>query len=162
MRDHKSSRLMASEVSNLWRVLTPDSQSLSHDFNIEELTSALQYLKPGKATGPDSICPELILHAGSEMRSWLCEFLSSCSCNLKIPKVWRRALIKILKPNKSPGNPKSYRPISLLCIPFKILEHHIYAHVESTTDPLLPREQAGFQHGRTTIDQVTLLTQDIE
>ena len=29
-------------------------------------------------------------------------------------------------------------------------------------DPQLPREQAGFCHGRSTVDQVTLLTQDIE
>ena len=28
--------------------------------------------------------------------------------------------------------------------------------------PQLPREQAGFHHGRSTVDQVTLLTQDIE
>jgi len=27
---------------------------------------------------------------------------------------------------------------------------------------LLPQEQAGFQHGRSAIDQVTRLTQDIE
>ena len=60
------------------------------------------------------------------------------------------------------GDPKSYRPISLLCVPFKILERLIYARVETITDPLLPQEQAVFQHGRSAVDQVTLLTQDIE
>ena len=87
VRDHDSARLVASEVSDLWRVLTPDSQSLSGDFTIEELTSALQHLNHEKAAGPDSICPELILHAGSEMKSWLCEFLSSCLRNLKIARM---------------------------------------------------------------------------
>ena len=52
--------------------------------------------------------------------------------------------------------------MSLLCIPFKIFERLIYARVESTINLLLPREQAGFRHGRSTVDQVTLLTQDIE
>jgi len=64
---------------------------------------------------------------------------------LKIPKILRRALVvAIPKPEKSLGDPKSYRPISLLCVPFKILERLIYTHVETITDPLLPQEEAGF------------------
>jgi len=79
------------------------------------------------------------------------------------PQDWRRELIvAITKPEKPLGGPKSYRPISLLCVPLKILERLIYARVEPIIDPLLPQEQAGFQHGRSTLDQVTLLTQDIE
>ena len=87
--DLESAWLMALEVSDLWRALTPDSHSFSSDFTIEELMSALQHLKPGKAPGPDSIYPHLILHAGTEMKSWLCESLYSCLLNLKIPKIWR-------------------------------------------------------------------------
>ena len=60
------------------------------------------------------------------------------------------------------GDPRSYRPIFLLFIAFKILERLIYACIEPIVDPLLPREQAGFRHGRSTVDQVTLLTQEIE
>jgi len=81
---------------------------------------------------------------------------------LKIPKIWRRALVvAIPKPEKPLGDPKSYCPISLLCVLFKILDRLIYAYVETITDPLFPQEQAGFRHGRSAIDQVTLLTQDI-
>jgi len=59
------------------------------------------------------------------------------------------------------GDPKSYRSISLLCVPCKILERLIYARVETIIDLLPPREQAGFRHERSTVDLVTLLTQDI-
>ena len=126
-------------------------------------STSLQHLKSGKAPGPDSICPELILHAGAALKSWLRDFLSSCLCPLKIPKIWRRALVvAIPKPAKPVGEPKSYRPISLLCVPYKILERLIYARVEPLINPLLPKEQAGFQRGKSTIDQVVLLTQNIE
>ena len=50
----------------------------------------------------------------------------------------------------------------MLCVPFKILERMILSHIEPVVDPQLPREQAGFRRGRSTVDQVTLLTQDIE
>jgi len=56
----------------------------------------------------------------------------------------------------------SYRPISLLCVLFKILERLMYARVEPIVDPLLAQEQAGFRHRWSTVDQVILLTQDIE
>ena len=66
------------------------------------------------------------------------------------------------KPGKPVGDPKSYRPISLLCVHYKILERLIYARVEPLIDPLLPKEQAGFRRGKSTVDQVVLLTQNIE
>ena len=99
----------------------------------------------------------------SGLKSWFCDLLTSCMRQLKIPKIWRRALvIAIPKPEKPLEDPKSYRPISLLCVPFKILERLIYARVETIIDASLPQEQAGFRHGRSAVDQVTLLTQDIE
>ena len=113
--------------------------------------------------GPDFICPELILHAGAALKSWLRDFLSSCLRQLKILKIWRRPLVvAIPKPKKPVGNPKSYRPISLLCVPYKILKRLIYVHIKLLIDPLLPKEQAGFRRRRSTVDQVVLLTQNIE
>ena len=97
------------------------------------------------------------------MKSWLRNFLSSCLRRLKIPKIWRRVfIVTIPKPIKPVGYPKSYRPISLLCVPYKILERLIYARVERLIDPLLSKEQSGFRRGKSTVDQVVLLTQNIE
>ena len=137
--------------------------NISKSFTSQEFAAALKHLKPGKAPGPDSICPELIIHAGAALKSWLCVFLSSSLCHLKIPKVWRKALlVAILKPKKTAEDPKSYRPISLLCVHYKILERFIHARVEPIVGPLLPREQAGFRRGKSTADQTVLLTQNIE
>ena len=161
--DRKSSRLVSQEVSILWRATTPDAVNISDNFSHREFVVALQHLKQGKAPGPDSICPELILHAGAALKCWLRDFLSSCLRRLKIFKIWKRAfVIAIPKPAKPVGAIKSYQPISLLCVPYKILQRFIYACVEPLINPLLSKEQAGFRREKSTVDQVVLLTQNIE
>jgi len=103
-----SSRIINKKLSDLWKIPTPEGHSISDPFSPEELAAALRRLKPGKSPGLDSIFPEFILHAGSALKSWFCDFLTSCMRQLKIPKVWRRALIvAILKPEKPLGDPKS-------------------------------------------------------
>ena len=150
-------------MSDLWRAPTPDAVNISDNFSQREFAADLQHLKPGKRPRPDSICSELILHAGAALKSWLRDFLSSCLRRLKIPKIWRRALVvAIPKPTKPVGDLKNYRPISLLSAPYKTLERLIYARVEPSIDPLLPEEQTGFRRGKSTVDQVVLLTQNIE
>ena len=136
-----SSRLISQELSDLWRATTSSPVNISGRFTSRDFTAALQYLKPGKASGPDSIFPELILHTGAALKSWLCGFLSYCLRRSKIPKIWRRALVvATLKPKKPEEDPKSYRPTSLLCVPYKILKMFIHTHMASIIDPQLPRE----------------------
>ena len=160
--DRKSYRLISQQLSDLRRTTPTSPVNISESFTSDKFAAALKHLKPGKAPVPHSIYPKLMTHAGGALKSWLCGFLSSCLRHLKIPKVWRRALVvAIPKPKKLVGNPKSHRPISLLCFPYKILERLIHARVETIVDPLLPREEAGFRRGRSTVDQTVLLTQNI-
>ena len=106
------------ELSDFWMATAPDAVNISGDFSSREFAAALHHLKPGKAVGPDSICLELLIHAGPGLKFWLGGFLSSCLHQLKIPKVWRRALVvAISKPSKPVEEPQSYCPISLLCVP---------------------------------------------
>ena len=52
------------ELSDLCRATSPDAVNISGDFSPREFAAALHHLKPGKVTGPDSIFPELLIHAG--------------------------------------------------------------------------------------------------
>ena len=105
--DCKSTQLVYQELSDLRRATAPDAVNISDNFSQRKFTAALQHLKPGKAPGPDSICSELILHAGAALKSWLRDFLSSYLRRLKIPKIWRRALmVAIPKPIKPVGPQK--------------------------------------------------------
>ena len=89
-------------------------------------------------------------------------FLPICA-DSKFPRSGEERLwSRFPKPAKPVRDPKSYQPISLLCVPYKILERLSYALIEPLIDPLLPKEQAGFRRGKSTVDQVVLLTQNIE
>ena len=160
----ESTRLNNKELSDPWKVPTPEGNSISGPFTPEELSAALRPLKPGKSPGLDSLFRSLYSTlGGSALKSWFCDFLTSCMRQLKIPKIWRRALIvPIPKPEKPLEDPKSYRLISLLCVPFK---NHRETHLRlcrTNHQPTAPVGTWGLRPGRSTVDQVTLLTQDVE
>ena len=161
--DRDFARWTSREVTSLSRAATADV-NLSSDVTVEELEAAIKKLKSGKgkAPGRDNIHPKFVIHQSAKTMVWLCLFFTSCYQGSKLPKTWRRTTVVALpKPNKPAQDPKSYRPISLLCVPFKILESgevDTQPH-QPCGGPAAPREQAGFGRGRSTVDQVTLLTQ---
>ena len=110
----ESTRL-TKELSDIWKVITPEGKNTSGPFKPEELAIALRRLKPGRSPGLDSIFPEFVLHAGSALKSWFCDYLTSCTRQPKIRKIWRKALIVVILSRKIIGVPKNYRPTSLLC-----------------------------------------------
>ena len=112
---------------------------------------------------PDKTHAEFLTDAGDHAKEWLRKFFSKYLITCKLPRIWRMAIvIAILKPNKQNDKPKSYRPNSLLSIPYNIVECLIYNRIYPMIDPHLPHEQAGFRPGRSTLDQVAKLTSDIE
>ena len=150
--DREFTRQVSKEYTSLWRAQSVDTD-LARDFSYEELTIALTHLRHGKAPGPYNIYAEFLIHAGDRAKEWLRKFFNKCLQTCKLPRIWRRAtVIAILKPNKPKDDPKSYRPISLLCIPYKIVERLIYNRISSVIDPQLPQEQAGFRPGQSTLD----------
>ncbi|KAI4833215.1 hypothetical protein KUCAC02_016129, partial [Chaenocephalus aceratus] len=111
--DKDLARLTSCEVSSILGADSVDS-NLSGDFTADEISEAISKLKPGKSPGRDNIHPEFVIHQSSTTSGWLCAVFSSCYQKSKLPKTWRRA-IALPKPNKPAEDPKSYRPISLLC-----------------------------------------------
>ena len=75
-----------------------------------------------------------------------CLLVRTTCARQALPRVWRKATtIAIPKPNKPAENPKNSRRISLLCVPFKMLERLLLGHLEPVVDPQLLKEQAGFR-----------------
>ena len=160
--DKEFSRKVSAELRELSSAPTADTHD-SRPFSIEELTKAIKTCKQGKAPGVDHIHNEFLHHIGPVASRFLLNILNICLSTCHIPSQWRKTkVVAIPKPGKPLDQPKSYRPISLLCAPYKLFERLILERITPVVETVLPREQAGFRSGRSTADQVTLLTEDIE
>ena len=108
----------------------PVSAILTKPFSLDELATGLSLLKPGKAAGLDDLLTEMLQHIGSKAKSWLLGMLNEYTRTKHIPPIWRKAkVIPIPKRGNDPCSPKSYSPISLLCIPYKLYERLILMRI---------------------------------
>ena len=66
---------------------------------------------------------------------------------MKVPADWKKVLIVPVFKKGARTCPANYRPISLTCIPCKILEHIIYSHIYKHLNlySILSQEQHGFR-----------------
>jgi len=68
----------------------------------------------------------------------------------------------MLKPGKDVKVPRSYRPMSLQCVLFEILERVILSRIMPYVERCLPDFQAGFPAARSTVDKPLQLRSIIE
>ena len=82
-----------------------------------------------------------------------------------LPKEWKHAVVvPILKPGKEASDPGSYRPIALTAVLCKIMERLVTNRLVYflETRGLLVNIQNGFRNGRSTMESVAMLDQDIK
>ena len=107
-------------------------KSLPHPFT-EEISAALQKIKPATAPGYDNIYVEFLKYLGPKARIWLSKFFSRIMPTQSIQKIWRKAkVIAIEKPDKDPCLASNYRPISLLSVCYKLLERLALQRISPT------------------------------
>ena len=161
--DRDFARWTSRGVTSLSRAATADA-NLSSDFTVEVLEAAIKKMKSGKAPGRD-IHTDFVMHQSAKTTTPGYMFvLHVVFPKIQVPKRPGAVLylFALPKSNKPSQDPKSYRHISLLCVPFKSLERLLLSRIDPVVEPQLLREQAGFRRHRSTVDQVTLLTQYIE
>ena len=106
---------------------------------------------------------EFLKNLGPKARTWLSKFFSRITATHSVLKIWRKAkAIAVEKPGKDLSLAANYRPISLLSVCYKLLERLVLQRISPTVVCLLNPDQAGFQKGWSTCDQVAAPTTFIE
>ena len=111
----------------------------------------------------DGIFTEELKHFGQQAKTWLLELFNRCVETNRIPKIWRKSrVIALPKQDKDLSLPKSFRPISLLCHPYKLFERLLLGKLTPVVEPKIIPQQAGFREGKSTTGQLLNLMQHIE
>ena len=104
------------------------------------MTKLLKGLNPSKALGPDELHPRVLKELAMELGPVFAHLFQQSIDTGEISKEWSLANICPLfkKGDRSPA--RNYRPVSLTCIPCKLLEHivcsNIMAHLDELVFPL--------------------------
>lgn len=128
------------------------------------MKKAIEKAKLGKATGIDLIPSEVLKNDSSLLV--LHSLFNVCFETRKVPTVWSRSIINPIPKsgNKNAIDPMSYRGISLAPSMYKIYTSVINDRIVKWADSneLIVEEQNGFRRKRSTIDQLSSLTNIIE
>ena len=133
-------------------------------FSSLELFTIISQLSTSTSSGPDQITYPLLTHLPQSVLYFLlCIFNLSWSTHT-FPSTWKQStIILILKPGKPSDSPFSYRPIFFTSCTSKLFERMVLGRLTYFLEQqdILSPVQAGFRPGRSTVDQVLLLSQSI-
>lgn len=142
-----------------------NNDPINYRLTYKELNNVIQELKDNKSPGPDNITAELIKHLPNNAKKHLLAIYNHIWTKNVFPEQWRKVIIiPLLKPNKNKSNPTNYRPIALSNVICKLLEKIVNKRLIwfFETRHILNNAQSGFRNGRSTIDHLVTLTNEIQ
>ena len=127
--------------------LLPISQE---DISKDEVRSVIKKLRSQKASGPDDVPAELFraLLDDEESLSRLTSLFNDCWRARQVPSEWHEAVVTAIFKKGAPDQCDNYRPISLLCVAYKIYASIILRRLkEAGAEERLTSMQYGFRSG---------------
>ena len=94
----------------------------------------LKGLNPSKALGPDELHPRVLKELASELGPVFAHLFQQSIDTGEIPKEWSLANICPLFKKGDRSLACNYRPVSLTCVPCKLLEHIVCSNIMAHLD----------------------------
>ena len=142
-----------------------DDTLLNDEISLGETMASLQYLKKGKAAGPDKVFTELLLNSNDELIKAIHKIFNFSFKTGDLPEDWRTADVKFLRKSgkSSYHSASAYRPISLTSCLGKCLERILTVRLNGFIEHnnIIDTEQEGFRKFHSTTSALLRLVQDI-
>ena len=113
----------------------------------EGVTKLLKGLNPSKALWPDELHPRVLKELATELGSIFAHLFQQSTDSGDIPKEWTLANISPLFKKGDRSLACNIRPVSLTCVPCKLLEHMVCSNIMAHLDEhkLLSDKQHAFR-----------------
>ena len=138
--------------------------SFCSPFSPAEFLTAASNLSLSTASGPDKVAYPMLKHLPHSGMDFLLHIFNLSWFSHSFPSIWNiSSIIPIHKMGKPLDSPASFRSISLTSCVSKLFECIILSHLlfflESNS--ILSPHQASFRPGRSTLDQILIVSQSI-
>ena len=100
----------------------------------EGVTKLLKGLNPSKALGPDELHPRVLKELAIELDPIFAHLFQQSIDSGDIPKEWTLANISPLFKKGDRSLACNYRPVSLACVPCKLLQHIVCSNIMAHLD----------------------------
>jgi hypothetical protein len=162
-------RKLADTIKSTFQLKTPPlSSDLPYSFEFKEVDESfilqeLGSLKTNKATGLDQISAKLLKDSSSIIASGLTKIINASFVSQTFPDIWKKGKIIPFFKSNDPTSPNNYRPITILPIVSKVMEHIVHRQVYEYLQEhdLITSEQFGFRPKLSTSIALTQLTEEI-
>ena len=126
--------------------------------NIESFISTLSNV----SCGPDHITARMLKLFAHQIAPSLCQIFNQSLSEGKLPKEWKRANVTPIPKDSHKSLVSSYRPMSLLSLPSKLLEQHVYSLLLDylNSHNILSDSQFGFRLKCGTANALLIATHD--
>ena len=128
--------------------------------SVEEVQWFLETLDTTKANGPDGISAWMLKETALSITPSVTKLLNLSIQSGCFPVLWKMSNVVPVPKSNDHSNPSNYRPISLLPILSKLLEHHIHFLISEYLSLFHPisNDQWGFQAGKSTVSALLATT----
>ena len=136
----------------------PQSDVLSNIYiTYHDVLVSLSELDPTKAMRTDELSPRVLRNCASSLCILIHHLISLSLTKSRIPLHWKVHRITPIYKNGDKHLISNYRPIFLLCIISKVLEHLIYKKIIDHILPQISPNQFGFLPHHSCLQQLLLL-----
>ena len=145
--DKKPEQIFRNTLRSLKKIKNISDPKIA--FTSEQTLKAITKSKNSKAIGPDGLSPIMMKHLGPNGIRYLTSIYNKSVNDSIIPSKWKTGkIIPLLKPGKPADEGTSFRPVTILSPPIKILEALLLPDVTEAVQ--LANHQHGFRKGRST------------